>query len=531
MATATANGSAAVVTGTPYSGLTSTVARAEKTPAQRKAETYQERQDRIAESKRSLLKPLTENEGKATVCVSGEFTTLAVVYDSLFESIYPTLPPQLKAAANAQRAQAHRDMKRIGVSTLAVSEDPQSLGADRDDKALKYRAPISQLIISNLLKIRDGRQGEAIELGDITVSQAVETAFIYLFATVIAPARVGAGLVPFLGSPLTGTALESFAGYITYNTLISIVTLGGQLGALRLYQAISSSLVNQCVARVTAEQRDQAGRPSKNLRFDVPIAPIIQVTANQLALTDEETCHPISDLTLSRILARTTDYAQRMVRTDAERSAIRSAGNRIMATMRTTQIPLNIIPADPADFSAAEVIVDYIGALVPYIGGAPLEVVIGLNHNIAQGDNLAATVPLADLTVTKSLTAAYYSYYLSLWLFSTVGGLVEGQVLGTPTVGFLSPTKVIAVFAGLPLTYGLVNYHNVVRSMCLREDDATGTGRGAEANRDRATLPSPTIASTPSPRPSRAPAPRRSAERRTPAPLLPQIPGLTVPAR
>lgn len=101
-------------------------------------------------------------------------------------------------------------MERIHVSTLAVTENPMALGADRNDNGTLYRGPISQLIVSDLLKIRDGRQSEAIALENITVSQAVETAFTYIFATIIAPARVITGFMPFLGSPLSNTPLSAF---------------------------------------------------------------------------------------------------------------------------------------------------------------------------------------------------------------------------------------------------------------------------------------------------------------------------------
>lgn len=539
MATGTANGSAAVVSQTPYQGITSPVSHGSQLNKKKKpkVETYQERIDRIAQSKRSLLRPLAENQGTDTTCVSGEFTTLSVVYDSLFESIYPILPPNLRATANAQRAQAHRDMERIHVSTLAVTENPMALGADRNDNGTLYRGPISQLIVSDLLKIRDGRQCEAIALENITVSQAVETAFTYIFATIIAPARVITGFIPYLGSPLSGTSLSGFQGYVTYNTLLSIVTLGGQIGVQRLYQLISNTMINQCVAQVTDEQMAEAGRPSDSATFDIPIAPIISETANQLALADDETCKPISELSLSRIVTRTSEYAQSLVQTATQKRTIRIEANRILNGMRHTQIPLNLIPADPADFNDAEQIASVLGGFIPYVGGAPLDIILGLGHNIGQGDDLRATVPLADLTVTKSITAVYYTWYLSVSLFATVGGLLEGQVLGSPTVGFLSPTRVIAQLGTLPLTYGLINYHNVVRSMCLREDDTTGTGRGAENNRDRATKPTSTSASTPtstprrsSPNASRSTAPRRSAQRPAPmVPGLPQIPGLTVP--
>lgn len=511
LTTSSANGSAAVVSTTypgpalaaglsprpaaePTGPRPVTKHRTPRTARQQPAESYADRQERIAKSKRSLLATPKSQRGADTSCVSGEFTTLSVVYDSLFESIYPTLPPALQGPARIQRNIAHRDMKRLHVSTLAVSENPMTLGADREDGSARYRGPISQLIVSNLLKIRDGRESEAIPLGNITVSQAVESAFVYLFVTVIAPVRVGVGFLPRLGSPLTDTgAPDVVVSSLSYNSILNLVTLGGQLGLQYLYQAISSSVVNQCVAQVTNEQREAAGRPSDSVRFDVPIAPIVADIADQLALADNETCTPISELSLSRIVARTADYAQRSVTGADQKRLIAAEARKILVGMRSTRIPHHLIPADPADFSQAEQIASLLGGFIPYVGGAPTDIILGLGHNFGQGNNPLETVSLADLTVTKSLTAAYYSWYLSVHLFSVVGGLVESPLaaalgLVLPTgVGTWSPTGLAGRVALLPLTYGLVNYHNVVRSMCLREDDTTGTGRGAEANRDRRT--------------------------------------------
>ncbi|MEP9391726.1 hypothetical protein ABLE94_05610 [Gordonia sp. VNK1] len=541
----TSNGSAAVLSPalapvpTPVAKQTTPP----KAPVPKPAETFQERIDRIAASPRSLLRPLDENRGQATVCVSGEFTTMSVVYDSLFESLLPSLPPQLRANAYAARDAAHRDMKRLNVSTLAISDNPMALGADTDDPSLKYRGPISQWMVMQLLKIKDGREGEAIPVGNITLAQAVETAWLYLFATVIAPTKFALQLTPYLGSPLSSiSGLESFQGYFTYNTILQIAVQGGALGAQYVYQAISNMVMNQCVARVTEDQRAEAGRPSEDVTYDIDIPTVVRSVANQLSLADNETCDAVGNVPLSRIVTRTRDYVQSTATTEAQKAQIANETDAILARMKATRIPHNLIPADPADFTQLEGAASLLGSLIPYVGGAPLDIVIGLKHNLDQGDNPLETVSVADLTVTKSLTAAYYSYYLSLYLFTTVGGLAEGEIFGSPTVGFLSPTRAIGAVAALPLTYGLVNFHNVIRSMCFTEDDTTGTGRGAQLNRDNATLPSastttPTAtrragsrASTPSStRPSGTPnrGAASTTTTRQPIPGLPiQIPGI-----
>ena len=134
----------------------------------------------------------------------------------------------------------------------------------------------------------------------------------------------------------------------------------------------------------------------------------------------------------------------------------------------------------------------FAGIFVPYVGGAPFDDADRSEQQPCERANFGETVSLADLTVTKTLTAAYYVYYLSLWLFGQIGGQVEGAVLGAlfpwlPAAGergAVSITKILVVLANLPLVHGLVNFHNVMRSMCFREDDTTGTGRGARYHKD-----------------------------------------------
>ena len=534
----TANGSAAVLN----PALVPTPAPVAKKVGPKKkvvppAETFQERQDRIAQSPRSLLKPLEENKGKATVCVSGEFTSLRVVYDSIVESLNPSLPPQARAALAAHQKSTHRDMENVTVSTLAIADNPTALGADRDDP--QYRSPLSNILVNDLLKIRDGQHNDAIPVRNITLTQAVETAWLYIFMGVLAPLQIGIGVTPNLGSPLTETPLAALSSLITYNQLVTLTFTGSRLALQYLYQGIATSFINQCVARVTEEQRELAGKPSEDVIYDIQIVPIIAETANQLALADKDTCQPIGDLSLGRIVQRTSDYAASITQGSAAKKQIETGTKNILAGLKRTYVPHNLIPADPADFSQIESIGSMIGGLIPRVGGAPLDILIGLGHNLGQGDNLLEQVSLADLTVTKSLTAAYYAYYLSLYLFTTVGGLGETALLNNlefvPGFGYLSPIRVAGVVLGLPLTYGLVTYHHVVRTMCLREDDTTGTGRGAQRNREEATLPSAST-TTPTATPRRgatrgsstpSTTPRRGAASTTTT-SKPVVPGLPV---
>ena len=269
----------------------------QKPPTAPPAETYPERQERIEESERSLLKPLAENEGKDTRCVSGEFTTLSVVYDSIVESLADSLPASSRASVLQQGAAVKRSMAKIKVSTLGISEHPFTLGADGDDP--QYRSPLSQIIVGNLLKIRDGRHNEAIEVQNLTLSQAVETAWLYFTVGVMAPLQTGVGLFRTVNF---GDGVSSIV-----LTIASFGLSGGSMALGYLYSGISNAILNQCVARVTDEQKEQAGKPSDE-PFEIDIHPLIDEAANQLALADNDTCPAVADQSLGRIVERTREY-------------------------------------------------------------------------------------------------------------------------------------------------------------------------------------------------------------------------------
>jgi len=506
------NGNAAVFTPELTPAAYSPVAKkktkpTKKAPAKKKNETYQERQERISKSPRSMFAPLAENKGQDTTCVSGEFTTLSVVYDSMAESLAAALPANMRAGVLNQSAAVKQSMASIKVSTLAISEHPFSLGADADDPS--YRTPLSQKIVNDLLKIRDGRGSEAIELGNLTLSQAVETSWLYLSVGIMAPLQVGVGLLSTVSFDTTVSTILQVAGY---------GLTGGSMGLGYLYQGISSAVLNQCVARVTDEQMEDAGKPSDET-FDIDMPAFISDTANQLALADSETCPAVADQSLGRIVERTRSYLKSQYPVGSPiRGQIDAAVNSVVRGMKSTQVPHNLIPADKADFTSSESAIstvtpillgfgptiservlqqpelgEALGTIAKIVGGTPLDIVLGLAHNIGQGDDLTETASAYDLTVTKSLTAVYYSYALAVYVFTTVGGSQDfnslsgssGLAPGTVPLGpgTFAPFKAIGILANLPLTYGLITYHNVLRTMCFVEDDTTGTGLGAEANK------------------------------------------------
>ncbi len=520
--TATANGSAAVISDSPVvspvAGTTSSNTTSSNTAvapkplvspyAKKKAprynprtETYEHRQERIAKQQRPMLRQSAETKNEDTTCVSAEFTTLSVVFDSIYESLRPSLPPAAQAALKQNQKGLQRSLRNITVSTLSLTDNPLTLGADNRDPSTKYKTPISQYIVSQLLKIRDGKKNDAIPVANITLSQAVETAWLYFFVGVLSPIQFAIGVAPVIGdgrqitdpdtgtvsestSPLTGTPLSALAGFISYNTLLNILFAGGNAGLNILFNQTTNALLNQCVSRVTEEQKENAGKAHEHVRYNIPLPAIITSTAKQLALADNNSCRPVGANTLGEITERTIRQAKESAPNAAARNRVAAQGRQIQGILRSSYIPHNLIPADKQDFTGTETAISTIGNFIPFLGGAGLDVLLGLGHNAGQGDNLGQQVPLSKLTVTKSLTGVYYTYALSVWLFRNVGqaATMSGLLPRTPAWEF-DPFRTISTIATLPLTYGLVTYHNVVRSMCFTDDDTTGSGLGAEAHK------------------------------------------------
>lgn len=243
--TATANGSAAPISDTPVA-KNNTVAPEQVSPYAKKkvqrynpkTETYEQRQERIAKQKRPVLRQSAETKNEDTTCVSSEFTTLSVVFDSIYDSLLPSLPPAAQAAVKQQQKSLQRSLKNVTVSTLSLSDDPRALGADMQDPANKYKSPHSTYIVNQLLKIRDGKQNEAIPVANITLSQAVETAWLYFF-TGARPdqlrSRHGPEFTdinqqssPAAYLPLPQNITGILGSFLSYNTLVGIFFAAGR---------------------------------------------------------------------------------------------------------------------------------------------------------------------------------------------------------------------------------------------------------------------------------------------------------------
>ncbi|AZG47566.1 hypothetical protein [Gordonia insulae] len=421
-----------------------------------------------AQPTQQSVTPVAKPPDEPKECVGSRFATFGAVYDAIFDSLLPMLPAEIKRQSSTIRARAHRDMKGLRISSLAVSNHPAHLGADEKDPIMTYRDPISQWIVSQLIDVREGRSGQAIEVENLTVAQAVETVWLYLYVTVMVPLTILRRTVP---------AIATVAGPITVGTLLTFPILLGVFASTQIYKVVSEKLIDSCIASVTRSQKENAGKPVKDLRFTQSVPAIVREIAGQVDIADADTCPSIGSIPLSRIVTRTSNYLQLITTDPRTDRQIAAAAGQVQDWMRHARVHQNLIPADPADFTTPEYALSQLGVLIPYVGGTPLDIGIGLAHNRNQGADLGATVPVSSLTVTKTLTAAYYAYALAAHVVELAwqeGGTDPSAALlndlfpGAGITADMVPRS--AGIIGAPNLYGLVVYHNVLRSMCLAED-------------------------------------------------------------
>ncbi|MFT4042651.1 MAG: hypothetical protein QM673_05740 [Gordonia sp. (in: high G+C Gram-positive bacteria)] len=413
--------------------------------------------------------PGSSSRGEAPKeCAGSRFATFGAIYDAVFDSFLPQLPASIRDNSTSIKAAAHRDMDRLRISTLAISAHPYDLGADKQAPIMTYRDPISEWIVTQLINVREGRTADAISVENLTLSQAVETVWLYVYVTVLIPLTIVRDSIP---------PIATLVGPITVGTLLSLPIMLGVFITNAFFNAISNGLVNACIVSVTKEQKARAGKPVKDLRFAWAVPGIVRDMAGQVSIADPATCPSIGTLPLSRIVTRTSNYLESVTTNPVTDRQIQTATNQLRQYMRTTRVHQNLVPADPADFNIAESVLSLTGTLVPFVGGAPFDAVIGLSHNHNRGDNFGASVPLEGLSVTKSLTAAYYAYAITTHIIEVVwehggtdvaAGLVSDLFPGLGISADLIPLG--EGILSVPNVYGLVVYHNVLRSLCLTED-------------------------------------------------------------
>ena len=397
-------------------------------------------------------------------CVGSADVTLPEVYDAIVESLAPSLPAGARAQALASRPGVLKQLKSMGVSDTTISEHPSELGVTTDSPYPSYRDPVSTFIITQLIRAREGKSGARIRLDQMTLSQAVETAYFYIYVSFIVPASLISGTVPAL-FPVNGIGL---------GTLITLPLSLGATGMSLILGQLSDRLASACLARKTQKQIDDVHAAQQtDLRFTKQVPTMLYDLASQVRLADRSTCPSIGVQPLSRIVTRTSDYLRRSDPKSAPR--VTDAERRIMSALRTTRINRAIIPTDQAEFTTVESVLATVLGFAPTIGGPITNAIVGLGDRNLGPANQRNIVPLADLPVQDALTGIGYGYAITTQILAYVTGNI-GSGIGAalaPATGGLNVWNLVPspwALINAPNTYGISTYNNVVRSLCFAED-------------------------------------------------------------
>lgn len=413
-------------------------------------------------------------------CVGSQYTTLGHVADLVIDGVAAGLPGNLRAQAPVWKAQAQRDLKNAQVSMLSVSGPVEDLTDNEDAPIHKYKDPISQMIVTQLVNVREGKAHRKITAQNLSMAQAIETVWLYTYVTVLVPLTIFRRTIGSLGQ----------IGPISIGTAISIPILLGTLAANLLYRSLETVLLKACLDKVTPEQKAKVGQPNLpgGSPSDIPAA--IREVASQVMVADPKSCPAIGEMPLSRVVTRTIDYMVATNPNPAVQKQITKIGRDLQRGMGSTWAPVGAIPADPADFTTIESVTSSLMTLIPYIGGAPTDMAIGWKHNLDNRKDPRRMERISDVKVTESLTAAYYAWAVSAHVVSqawealgvdAAAGLVEGLIPGIDAAALMPRGSGIL---NAPNTYGLVIFHNVLRSTCLASDYRPEAAQPAAGSRD-----------------------------------------------
>ncbi|EOM76573.1 hypothetical protein DW322_20895 [Rhodococcus rhodnii] len=399
-------------------------------------------------------------DGGAGICVGSNDATLGAVFDTILDNAIPILPAEMAAVVPELRAEAHERMAQARISMLSVSNPRSVLSDDPDAGVNTTNDPVATHIVTQLMNVRDGVAAQTIPVERLTLGQAIETAYFLIYTTTLVPASIVAGMIPSIMS----------VGPVSVGMLISLPLRLGVMGFQAIYRATQSSLEKGCVAVTETGTIPGAGEPDADSDTGFRPHPIVEELAATLAVSDS-TCAPVSDMSLRSVLDRTVSYLDAIAPDEAARAQARDLGARLAYLSDTLMVPSNLIPENQDDFDTISSLLSLGLSFVPTIGGAATDALLGITNNLVESHGDVGLVPLGELTVDESLTAARYAYALTTQVMQlawgrvtvTVADAIEVEVGVNPLSFLPSPFPII----NAPNTYGLATYHRVLRSVCL----------------------------------------------------------------
>ncbi|GEE01753.1 hypothetical protein nbrc107696_21990 [Gordonia spumicola] len=382
-----------------------------------------------------------------STCAGAENATFGAVVRAVFDSFTPYLPAAQRAEAESTKASVLADMHKLEISSLAVSTHPRGLGASESAPMNTHRDPISQWIVTQLMNVKNGRFDQPIHLDNLTVSQAVETAWLYFYLTVLVPTSVINDIAPILFT----------SGPFASITLITMPLSLGTQGMALLYGKISDAIIGRCLVKMTPEEMDRAGKPDPDLQFSTEVPAIIQDIADQVAIAEPSTCPSVADLSLGRIVTITSKQLQKDAPDEKTKQRIVSVTSVLERFLGSTRVPEGTDPG-PSEF---EKIIDF-GLENGSSDSPELAKILGVAKVLGKGVGLAQTITLADVTVAGAKLAADIAAKIITFVLTTVDAATVSPLFSS-ALGI----ELLPHVGGFLTTYGLNVLLNVMSSLCL----------------------------------------------------------------
>ncbi|NLU83275.1 hypothetical protein [Rhodococcus sp. HNM0569] len=417
----------------------------------------------------AAARPAPEPVPAEPQCVGANDATLGAVFDAVLDTALPILPAEFHDVVPQLRDEAHTRMEQARVSMLSVSNPRRTLSDDPEAGVNTTNDPVATYVVTQLMNVRDGVAAQSIPVERLTLGQAIETAYFLIYTTTLVPTTIVAGMIPSIGQVAPG---------VSVGTLIKLPLQLGVFGFKAIYRATQSTLERGCVADAGSDRLDGAGEPDAATDNGFRASPLVEELAATLAVSDG-TCAPVSDMTLSRVVDRTVSYLETTAPDAAARTQATDMGYRLRWAAANLMVPSNLIPENPDDFDTIESVLSLALGFVPYVGGAATDALIGLTDNLIEQKGDVGLVPLGELTVDKSLTAARYAYSLTTQVMQLAWGQVTVSLADAVTGETMETDVSVNPFSFLPSPfplinapnlYGLATYHRVLRSVCLSED-------------------------------------------------------------
>ncbi|WP_341258509.1 hypothetical protein [Gordonia malaquae] len=380
-------------------------------------------------------------------CVGAETATFGAVVRAVFDSFTPFLPPAQRAEAETARASVLADLRSMEISTLAVSTHPRGLGASESAPMNTHRDPISQWLVTQLMNVKEGRYAQPITLDNLTISQAVETAWLYFYLTVLIPSSVLNDIAPVLLA----------AGPASSITLITMPLSLGAQGMSLLYSKVSDAIIGRCLVKMTPDEISRAGKPDPDLQFTTEVPAIIQSIADQLAIAEPSTCPSVSDLSLGRIVSLTSKLLQANARDEKTANRIATVTRGLEKFLGATRVPEGTDPGP----SELEKIID-IGLENGSSDNPELAEILGVAKLLGRGVGLAQTITLADVTVASAKLAADIAAQVITFVLTTIDDATVSPLFSS-ALGI----ELLPHVGGFLTTYGLNVLLNLMSSLCL----------------------------------------------------------------